>query len=84
MGPPGTTITERIKGQFNPEVLQGTNKRYMHSAPAGSESHFTVVVVSDQFNGKRLVQRHLAIHALLAYKLKRPVHALALHTYLSS
>ena len=56
----------------------------MHSAPAGSESHFTVVVVSDQFNGKRLVQRHLAIYALLAYKLKVPVHALALQTYLSS
>ena len=53
MGPLETTITEKIKGQFNAEVLQVTNKSYMHSVPAGSESHFKVVVVADQFNGKR-------------------------------
>lgn len=81
MGPLEATITEKIRGQFNPEVLQVTNESYMHSVPAGSESHFKLVVVSDQFVGKRLVQRHQAIYAQLAEELKGPVHALALHTY---
>jgi BolA protein len=81
MGPLETTITEKLRGQFNPEVLQVSNESYMHSVPAGSESHFKVVVVSDQFVGKRLVQRHQAIYAVLADELKGPVHALALHTY---
>jgi BolA protein len=81
MGPLETTITEKIREQFNPEVLQVTNESYMHSVPAGSESHFKLVVVSDQFDGKRLVQRHQAIYAVLADELEGPVHALALHTY---
>ena len=84
MGPLETTIAEKINRQFNSEVLQVTNQSYMHSVPAGSESHFKVVVVSDQFDGKRLVQRHQAICAVLAYKLKGPMHALAVHTYLGS
>jgi BolA family transcriptional regulator, general stress-responsive regulator len=83
MGPLEATITEKIRGQFNPEVLQVTNESYMHSVPAGSESHFKLVVVSDQFDGKRLVQRHQAIYGLLAGELQGPVHALALHTYTS-
>jgi len=81
MGPLEATITEKIREQFNPEVLQVTNESHMHSVPAGSESHFKLVVVSDQFVGKRLVQRHQAIYAVLADELEGPVHALALHTY---
>lgn len=81
MGPIEATITDRLTEALSPEVLQVTNESYMHSVPAGSESHFKVVVVTDQFNGKRLVQRHQAVYALLADELKGPVHALALHTY---
>ncbi|KRP22380.1 MAG: hypothetical protein ABS22_08865 [SAR92 bacterium BACL16 MAG-120322-bin99] len=60
-----------------------TNESHMHSVPAGSESHFKVVLVSDSFAGKRLVQRHQLIYGLLAEQLAGPVHALALHTYTS-
>ena len=84
MGPIETTITEKLTEQCSPAVLQVTNESYMHSVPLGSESHFKVVVVSDQFVGKPLVQRHRAIYALLADELKGPVHALALHTYTDS
>jgi BolA protein len=84
MGPLEITITEKLTEQFNPEVLQVTNESYLHSVPAGSESHFKVVLVSDQFVGSRLVQRHQAIYAQLVEELKGPVHALALHTYTAS
>ena len=53
----------------------------MHSVPAGSETHFKVVLITDQFAGKRQVQRHQAIYAVLAEELAGPIHALALHTF---
>ena len=81
MGPIESTITDKLAGEFNPQLLQVTNESYMHSVPAGSESHFKVVIVTDQFAGKRQVQRHQAIYAVLADELAGPIHALALHTY---
>ena len=53
----------------------------MHSVPPNSETHFKVIVVSLQFEGKRQVARHQLIYRLLAEELAGPVHALALHTY---
>ena len=53
----------------------------MHNVPANSETHFKVVAVSDQFEGKRSVARHQMIYKLVAEELEGPVHALALHTY---
>jgi len=84
VGPVESLIIEKLAAQFSPEVLQVVNESYMHSVPAGSESHFKVVIVTDEFAGKRLVARHQAIYGLLADELQGPVHALALHTYTSS
>lgn len=81
MGPVEKIVTDKLADEFNTVVLQVTNESYMHSVPAGSESHFKVVIVSEQFAGNRLVKRHQAIYGLLAEELKGPVHALALHTY---
>ena len=51
----------------------------------GKESHFKVIVVSDAFEGLRLVQRHQKIYAA-AGDLLSPgaIHALAIHTFLPS
>jgi BolA protein len=81
MGPVEQIVTDKLVGQFESEVLQVTNESYMHSVPAGSETHFKVVLVTDQFAGQRQVQRHQAIYAVLAEELAGPIHALALHTY---
>jgi len=81
MGPIEKIVIDKLAGQCKTEVLQVTNESYMHSVPAGSETHFKVVLVTDQFAGKRQVQRHQAIYAVLADELAGPIHALALHTY---
>ena len=52
--------------------------------PAGSESHFRVVVVSEQFNDKALLARHRTVNKVLAEELAGAIHALALHTYTAS
>ena len=81
MGPVEQSIYDSVTGQFEPELLQLNNESHMHSVPPGSESHFKLVLVSEQFEGLRLVQRHQLIYQLLADQLAGPVHALALHTY---
>ena len=49
----------------------------------GKESHFKVIVVSEEFQGLRLVQRHQKIYAVAA-GLMSPgqIHALAIHAYI--
>ena len=81
LGPVEQTIILKLTSGIAPEVLEVTNESHMHSVPPGSESHFKVVVVSKQFDGRRLVQRHQMIYSILADELAGNVHALALHTY---
>ena len=81
MGPVERSITDKLSAFFEAQFLQVTNESFMHSVPEGSESHFKLVIVCDQFDSQRLVQRHQSIYKLLADDLSGPVHALALHTY---
>jgi len=81
MKPVESAITVRLTEAFDPLHLAVVNESHQHNVPPGSESHFKVTLVSEAFVGKRQVQRHQAIYAVLAEQLQGPVHALALHTY---
>ena len=74
-----SAIREKL-GQFDPQVLEVVNESHMHNVPAGSESHFKVTVVSESFEGERLLRRHRMVNDCLRAELEGPVHALALHT----
>lgn len=74
-------ILEKLKDKLKCAHLEVVNESHMHSVPANSETHFKVVVVSDDFEGKRSVARHQLIYKELAEEMAGPVHALALHTY---
>jgi BolA protein len=73
-------IEQRLRETFAPLHIEVENESHMHNVPEGSESHFRVVLVSDQFDGKALLQRHRAVNGALAEQLAGGVHALALHT----
>ncbi|MEM7304845.1 MAG: BolA family protein [Pseudomonadota bacterium] len=70
-----------IKSSLAPEYLEVLNESNNHNVPPGSESHFKVTIVSDDFEGKMLVARHRIINQLLTDELEGPVHALSMHTY---
>ncbi|MDX1811352.1 MAG: BolA/IbaG family iron-sulfur metabolism protein [Gammaproteobacteria bacterium] len=74
-------LESRLLEQFSPQFLDVINESHMHNVPKGSESHFKLVIVSDDFAGKSLVMRHKAVYQLLNDQLEGGVHALALHTY---
>ena len=76
-----SSIEETLLESFSPSYLSVVNESHMHNVPPGSESHFKVVVVSHQFDGKRKVARHQLVYQQLAGFLADSVHALAMHTY---
>ena len=74
------TIENKIASSLQPVHLEVINESHMHNVPPGSESHFKVVVVCDQFEGVNRVKRHQTINGILTSELKNDIHALSLQT----
>ena len=74
-------IEQKLTDAFEPRHLEVVNESGNHNVPDGSETHFKVVIVSDEFDGRRLLARHRHVNETLADELAGPVHALAIHTY---
>ncbi|VAW54074.1 Cell division protein BolA [hydrothermal vent metagenome] len=78
-------ITKKLNDAFSPEHLDVVNESFIHNVPEGSESHFKVTIVCDNFKGKMLIARHRLVNKVLEDELKKEradggIHALALHT----
>jgi BolA protein len=52
----------------------------MHNVPEGSESHFKIVVVTNDFNNLSIIQRHKLIYKTLD-SLMNEIHALSIHAF---
>ncbi len=79
------TITTKLNNAFSPEHLEVINESFMHNVPEGSESHFKIIIVCDDFKDKMLIARHRLINKVLQDELNKEqseggIHALALHT----
>ena len=51
-----------------------------HLEVDGDGQHFTAVIVSDAFSGKRLIQRHQLVYAALGDRMREEIHALSMKT----
>lgn len=47
----------------------------------GDGTHFEAVIVSSDFNGKTLLERHQEVYKILGEAMKERIHALSLKTY---
>jgi BolA-like protein 1 len=72
---------------LTPSFISIRNDSHKHAGHTGNptgapdaETHFTVEVVSTEFEGKNAVQRHRMIYTLLKEELDAGLHALALKT----
>ncbi|MBE0407951.1 BolA family protein [Psychrobacter sp. AOP22-C1-22] len=70
---------------LQPQHIELTNESMNHAGYfEGKESHFKLVIVSDTFEGKRLVARHQLVYGLANSLLTSQggqIHALAIHAY---
>jgi BolA protein len=74
-------IEETLRETFNPMHMEVVDESHMHSVPAGAESHFRILVVSESFTDQTLVARHRLLNRTLSAELAGGLHALALHTW---
>lgn len=44
-------------------------------------THFEAVIVSAEFEGKRMVQQHQLVYAALGDRMRAEIHALSMQTY---
>ena len=75
------SIESKLAEGLTPGHLDVINESNNHNVPPGSESHFKIIAVSEQFEGKMLLARHRMINEILAKELQSNIHALAMHTY---
>jgi BolA protein len=81
MGVIESIILQKLTQAFSPKHLEVINESSGHNVPAGSESHFKVIISADYFREQSAVKRHQAIYAELAEELKTSIHALSLFAY---
>eukprot|EP00241_Pyramimonas_parkeae_P008811 CAMPEP_0114233356 /NCGR_PEP_ID=MMETSP0058-20121206/5117_1 /TAXON_ID=36894 /ORGANISM="Pyramimonas parkeae, CCMP726" /LENGTH=102 /DNA_ID=CAMNT_0001344933 /DNA_START=84 /DNA_END=392 /DNA_ORIENTATION=- len=83
------SIERKLGEVLRPVHLSITNESHLHAGHSGNpsgapdaETHFRVEVVSDEFSGKSLVQRHRLVYSALDEEMTMEggVHALALKT----
>nr|WP_247664715.1 BolA/IbaG family iron-sulfur metabolism protein [Pseudoalteromonas sp. MMG010] len=72
-------IEQKLGDAIACKHLNVINESHMHSR--GIDSHFKVIIVSEEFTGKRLLQRHRLVNEILKDELAHHIHALAIHTY---
>jgi BolA protein len=75
-------IAEKLIKAFAPERLEVTDDSHRHAGHAGArpggETHYSVYIVAQAFQGKSRIDRHRMINATLASELQGGVHALAI------
>lgn len=73
------TIKQMLTAALQPEQLEVLDDSADHIGHAGAEGgmgHYTVQIISSQFEGKSMVQRHQMVYAALGDMLKTDIHAL--------
>jgi len=75
-------IIEKLTTAFAPDRLEVIDESHRHAGHAGArpggETHYSVYIVAQAFNGKSRIDRHRMVNATLAGELQGGVHALAI------
>ena len=74
-------IRERLTADLQPSELVIEDQSHLHAGHAGAKSgkgHFDLTIVSSQFEGKPLIQRHRAIYTALGELMDSEIHALSI------
>lgn len=77
-------IHQKISARLSPSRLDVKDESHLHAGHAGAreggQSHFRVMIVTDQFEGLSRVARQRLVNDILREELAGPIHALTLKT----
>lgn len=79
-GPIESQIVNTLKTSMDLFSLKIINESFMHNVPEGSESHFKIVIVSEDFLNLTMIQRHKLVYKKLD-NLMTKIHALSIHAF---
>ena len=68
-------LEKKIQSSLQPEFFKVVNESPQHNVPEGSESHFSVLIVSKKFSNLPLIKRHQMVHKALGEEIKEKIHA---------
>ena len=77
-------ITRRLSEAFEPETLGVEDESYLHAGHEGASdgrSHFRVLIISDEFAEKTLIERHRMVYRVLDEMMRLDIHALAIDAW---
>ena len=76
-----TTIRQKLEEALKPDLIEIIDHSAAHAGHAGNKGggHYNVTIVSQQFEGKSLVQRHQLIYAIMGDMMKEEIHALGIN-----
>ncbi len=76
-------IKQRINESLSPERLEIVDDSQAHAGHAGAREsgggHFSVLIVSQLFDGRNLVQRHQLVYQSLGELMQNEIHALRIN-----
>jgi len=81
------TVAEQMQfklaalGPESLEILDESGKHVGHAGASAGGGHFQLVIVSPQFAGKPVQQRHRMVYDALGSLMKKEIHALAIKAY---
>lgn len=77
-------INQKLTESLSPTMLEIIDDSHKHSGHAGArpdgESHFSVTIVSEDFEGKSRLERQRMVFKALSKEMAGLIHALSLHT----
>lgn len=74
-------IRRRLQAAFHPQCLEIADESDRHVGHAGARDgrgHFAVTIVSDDFAGMSLIDRHRAVYQALGEMMQTDIHALSI------
>ena len=71
---PIAQVRNMLESAFPTDQIQLTS-------PQGDDNHFQVLIVSERFAGKSMVEQHQLVYQALGGSMREAIHALALRTY---
>ena len=74
-------LTEKFKPttlNFDDQSHRHAHHAEMKSGTAGGETHFDLLIVSDSFEGKKLIERHRMVNETISEEFKSGLHALSI------
>lgn len=74
-------IRERLQAALQPvrlDIVDDSHKHAGHAGAAGGGGHFSALIVSAAFEGRRLLQRHRMVYAALGEMMNADIHAFSM------